>query len=65
MGRRTLRTHKHELFGTSETADGKYHIYFETFCVYTFSNNFVVCVIHTLNIYCTRCNVRVALHKQQ
>jgi len=28
-----------------------------------FSNNFVVCVIHTLNIVCMRCDV--ALYKQQ
>jgi len=63
MDRRTFRAHTHELFGISETADSKHYIYFETFCVYSFSNNFVACVIHALNIYCMRCNV--ALHNQQ
>jgi len=31
--RRTFHAHKHELFGTSETADGKHYIDIETFCL--------------------------------
>jgi hypothetical protein len=61
-GRRTFRAHKHGILETSETAEGKHYIYSETFCVYSFSNNFVVCDFHTLNIYFMRCNV--AVHKQ-
>jgi hypothetical protein len=58
-----LCAHKHELFEASATADGKHYIEFDTFCVYSSPNNFLVSRIHTLNMYFMRCNV--ALHKQQ